>query len=116
MMFARLGSAVTVIQAIVVLLALPVLVAGKDTWAQSEQNLVLAAAVALFLVPGVLRRRGGRVIGWAVQIFAAAVSVKFPILLILTLTFTVLWWLALRWGDRIDAFRAQAPDEPTPAP
>jgi hypothetical protein len=104
-MWVRLASAVLVIQAIVTALAIPVVLIAYPT-TKLNSNLIIAAAIILLLAPAVLRRPGGRMIGWLVQAFAVGASLSVPGLLLLTLVFVWLWWLALRYGDRIDADRA----------
>ena len=104
MMWARLASAVVVIQAIVTALAIPLLKSLGQT--SSSVTAVVVATVALLLAPAVFRRPGGRYIGWAVQAFAVYASIGVPSLLLLTGLFVALWWYALRIGDRIDHDRA----------
>lgn len=103
-MWARLGSAVVVIQAIVTALAIPLLKSLNGE--QGNVSLIVVASVLLLIVPGVFRRPGGRWIGEAVQVFALVVSWSVPALFILTLIFVALWRYALHIGDRIDRDRA----------
>jgi len=106
-MWARLASAVCVMEAIVLGLALPVIHAGRDSGSDQTSLPVLAViAVLLLLLPGVLRRRGGRAIGWLLQVATVVASIRMIALLTLALVFAWLWWLGLRWGDRIDRDRA----------
>lgn len=103
-MWVRLASAVVVLQAIVSALAIPLLIALSDP--EADIRLVIAATIALLLVPAGFRRRGGRIAGWLVEVFALLASVGLPALMALNLIFVVLWWYALRLGDRIDRDRA----------
>ena len=93
-------------QGIVMLLALPIISSVSDG-AGGNKTLVLIAAVAVLLSPAFFRRRGGYVIGHAVQVFALAVSLPVIPLLVLNLAFLGLWVMAIRGGGRIDRERAE---------
>jgi Kef-type K+ transport system membrane component KefB len=106
MMWARLASAVVVIQAIVTALTFPLLKSLTDQ--QGSQSQILLIALVLLLVPAVFRRPGGRWVGEVVEIVALVISWQVPALFVLTLIFYALWRYALRIGMRIDKDRSAA--------
>ncbi len=110
-MLARLTSAVVILEAIVVALAIPVIKAFSDS--SIDLSLVVAAVVMLILTAGVVRRPRGIVIGWGVQIFTVIATFQIPEAFILALVFMWLWFLAIRWGGQIDRDRAQWEQTPS---
>ena len=106
MMWIRLASAVVVLQAIVSALAIPLLLALGDS--STDIRLVVAATILLLIAPAFFRRTGGRWIGWLVEVFSVIAAVGLPTLLGLNFVFAVMWWYALRLGDRIDRDRTAA--------
>lgn len=106
MMWIRLASAVVVLQAIVSALAIPLLLALGDS--SADLRLVVAATIALLFAPAFFRRKVGRWIGWLVEVLSVIAAIGLPTLLGLNLVFVVMWWYALRLGDRIDRDRQAA--------
>lgn len=66
-----------------------------------------ALAVLCILVSGLLRRPGGVVAGWGIQLLTFATAIVLPAMLIVGLIFTGVWWLCLAQGHKVDALTAQ---------
>ena len=109
-----LTSAVLITEAITLGLAIPVAVvaAGQPSW--YVWLLTILALVAL-LLPGFARRRFFVPAGWLLQgavliagvlgAFTATDGGIIPILLVLGMIFTALWWTALRLGRGVEQQR-----------
>lgn len=102
-----LGSAVLAIEAIIVLLAIPVAATNG-----SVSNLGLAIgigvglAVLLLLAIGTLRRPWGVGVGWVLQVAVLALGLLVPLMFLVGAIFAILWFFAIRNGRRVDALRA----------
>jgi hypothetical protein len=107
-----LASAVLALEAIVVLLAVPVAVViygAEATWAiTGGAVLILLCVVA---IAGLGRGWGYR-LGWAVQALALALGFVVPQMFALGAIFALLWYMALRLPKQAEAARAQAPPPP----
>jgi hypothetical protein len=106
-----LGGAVLAFEAIVVILAIPVAatvgtVAGPP-WVFIAAGLLLATA--LVVLAGFVNRPWAVPVGWVLQALVVATAVLVPAMLIVGGIFALLWWLAVRWGRRVDALREQQP-------
>lgn len=103
-----LCSAVLSLEAIVVLLAIPI-----ATTNGSVENTALAVwlgfgiALLLLLTVGVLRRPWGITIGWALQAVVLAIGFFVPAMFIVGGLFAILWFVAIQQGLRIDALKAE---------
>ncbi len=76
-----------------------------------------ALALACVLVSGMLRRPGGVLLGWVVQILTIATAIVLPAMAIVGLIFGGLWWLCLVQGNKMDQMSAQwAADESPDSP
>jgi hypothetical protein len=104
-----LCSAVLGIEAIVVFLATSLAASNGSV---DNTALVwgagLALMVLLFLAIGTLRRPWGLTVGWILQAVVLATSLVVGwSMFVVGVLFTVLWWLAIHNGGRVDALRAQ---------
>ena len=105
-MKARLTSATVVLQAITMLLALPV-ISKFESESSTNKTLVAVAAILLLLSPAIYRRSGGFLAGSALQLFALVVSFSNTTLLVLNVLFIVLWIVSWRLGERIERERRE---------
>ncbi len=71
--------------------------AGRLLWVGS------ALAVLAVLAAGIMRRRGGVLLGWVVQIGTLASGLVVGNMFVVGLIFLALWVWCLRQGDRIDS-------------
>ena len=108
-----LGSSVLALEAIIVLLG-----TALASSTGSVSNVALAWTVGLILMAmlilgiGTLGRPSGIVIGWILQGLVLATSIVVGwMMLVIGLIFAVLWFLAVRFGTRVDALRAAASDQ-----
>lgn len=102
-----LGSSVLALEAIVVLLAIPVALVVV----RPERPGLVAGALALLallcvLAIGAVARPQGPAIGWVVQGLVIASGLIVPAMLVLGAIFALLWFAAVRLGTRADAVRA----------
>lgn len=96
-----LTSSVLVMEAIVLLLAIPVaVVAGGQPAAAGW--LLAGLALACALLPGLVNRPYYVAVGWALQLAVLASGVLAPMMFILGAVFTALWWTAVRLGRKAD--------------
>jgi hypothetical protein len=101
-----LTSAVLVMEAIVLGLAIPVaLVAGGQP--ASVGWLLGALALVALLLPGFARRPFYVPAGWVLQGAVIACGVFTAYLFALGAIFAALWWAALHFGRKAEAIRAQ---------
>jgi hypothetical protein len=100
-----LTSAVLAMEAIVVLLAIPVAVVAGGYPGQVGWFLGAIGAVCA-LLPGAHGRSWYRSAGWAVQVAVVASGVWVPMMYGLGLMFAGLWWLAIRIGSKPGQRRA----------
>lgn len=98
----RLAMAVLVVHIIVISLAIPVAVAAL----QQDFRPLLILLILQVLAVGALRTSRGLIFGWGVELLAVGLSFGNWGLLALNLIFLALWFLAIRWGKRIDDLRA----------
>lgn len=67
----------------------------------------LVVVVALGYAAGRQGKRGGRALGWALQVPMLVAGIIDPAITIIGAIFLVLWVMALRLGGRIDRERAE---------
>jgi hypothetical protein len=101
MMTKRLAMAVLVVHIIVIALAIPVAVAAF----QQDFRPLLILLILQVLAVGALRTSRGVMFGWAVELLAVGLSFGNWALFGLNLIFLALWFLSIRWGNRIDHLR-----------
>lgn len=101
-----LGSTMLSLQAIVLLLALPVAITvnGADpvvaTW------LFVSTAIACFVAVGVVTKPAGRWLGWIVQAATMALGFLVPWLFALAAIFVALWWASIHFAAKVEQLNA----------
>ena len=101
-----LTSSVLIMEAIVLLLAIPVAVVagGQPGWVGW---LFAALALACALLPGMFRRPYFVPAGWGLQVLVVASSLLIGwMMFLLGVVFTALWWTALHLGRKAEAGQA----------
>ncbi|MDA3021245.1 MAG: DUF4233 domain-containing protein [Actinomycetota bacterium] len=103
-----LGSVILAIEAIIVLLAIPV-AATNGSVANPGLAIGMGVGLALVLVLaiGTLRRPWGVGVGWVLQVAVLALGLLVPLMFIVGAIFAILWFFAIRNGRRVDALRAE---------
>ena len=102
-----LTSSVLIMEAIVLLLAIPVaVVAGGQPAAAGW--LFAALALVCAVLPGMFTRPYFVAMGWALQVAIIATGVLARMMFVLGAIFTALWWTALRLGRKAEAGRPAA--------
>ncbi|NGO68732.1 DUF4233 domain-containing protein [Streptomyces boncukensis] len=59
------------------------------------------------LLCGVITRRGGVELGWALQVALFGSGFVVPAMFVLGTCFGALWWASVHYGRRVDEIRAQ---------
>ncbi|MDT0342757.1 DUF4233 domain-containing protein [Streptomyces litchfieldiae] len=68
---------------------------------------VSGTAMALcLLLCGMIGRRGGVELGWALQVGLIASGFVLPAMFLLGAAFAGLWWASVHYGRRVDAIKA----------
>jgi Protein of unknown function (DUF4233) len=112
-----LCSAMLGLQAVVFLLATPVLLTLTAVDTGVGLGIGLGLTAACVLVAGLVRRPGGLALGFVVQAAAIALSVLIPVMVVLGVAFLALYAAAYVVGGRIDrekAAREAAPEGVSP--
>ena len=105
----RLCSAILFLQAIVLGLSTLVLVFNNDDLSDAQGLAIgLGLSVACFLAAGMLRKPWAYGLGWLIQVASLALGVFTPVMIVLGVIFTVLWFTAYRLGATIDRDKAAA--------
>ena len=99
-------AAVLVFEAVVVALAIPVAVLADGRGAPAAWALA-ALAVLLVLGAGVVRRRWGVAVGWALQVLVCLSGLLVPAMAVLGLVFLGVWVVALVYGAKGDRLAAE---------
>lgn len=102
-----LTSSVLIMEAIVLLLAIPVAVVagGQPAWVGW---LFAALALVCALLPGMFRRPFFVPAGWLLQVLVIASGLLIGwMMVVLGAVFTALWWTALHLGGKAEAASAQ---------
>ncbi len=94
------------LQAIVFLLATPVLLTLTSVDTGVALGIGLGLTAACVLVAGLVRRPGGLALGFAVQAAAIGLSVLIPLMVVLGIAFLALYTAAYVVGGRIDREKA----------
>lgn len=96
----RLAAMVLAFEAITVALALPV--------ATDAARPLTFVAVLCVLTAAVLRRPGGFIVAWTVQILLLALILIVHAFAFVAVPYVLLWWYCTRIGSRIDRERLHA--------
>ena len=102
----RLCSAILVLQAVVLGLSTPVLISVESVDTSRALWIGIGLTVACLLAAGMLRRREGYWLGWAIQVAAVALGALVPAMFVLGAIFGLLWFTAYRLGSTIDRDKA----------
>jgi hypothetical protein len=102
-----LGSSVLALEAIVVLLAIPLVLSTSTLPTGAVVGGGFALAALLLATIGVLGRSWGPYVGSGLQVPVVLSGIVAPAMFILGAIFTVLWIIAVRTGTRVDALREQ---------
>lgn len=102
-----LGSTMLSLQAVVLLLALPVAIGVNGADPATAVILFSATALLCFVAVGVVTKPLGRWLGWAVQAATVGLGLLVPWLFLLAAVFMALWWAALHFSARIERLNAQ---------
>ncbi|GHF35629.1 membrane protein [Streptomyces mashuensis] len=71
-------------------------------WAVSGTAMVVSV-----LLCGMLTRRGGVQLGWALQLGLIASGLVVPMMFILGVVFAALWWASVHFGRKVDEAKAR---------
>lgn len=99
-------SAMLCLEAVVLGLATPVMVAVEDVGTGVALGVGLGLAAAALLTAGLLGRAWGYYVGHAVQVCAIALGVLVPVMFFIGAMFAALWITAYLLGRRIEADKA----------
>lgn len=101
-----LGSSVLGFEAIVVLLAMPLLAVNGSVASMGVAFAIGGViAVGLIVAIAVITRPGGVWWGWIMQGVVLALGFWIPTMWVLGAIFAILWFIAVRTGGRIDRMR-----------
>ena len=100
-----LGSTVLVFEAIVVLLAIPIAINVSDANATFALVIGIALAGLLILTVGVITKPIAVPIGWVHQVLVIAAGIVVPTMFLVGGIFALLWFYAVRNGQRVDRAR-----------
>ena len=100
-----LGSTVLILEALVVLLAIPIAINVSDTNATYALFIGIALAGLLVLTVGVITKPIAVPIGWVLQVLVIASGVVVPTMFFVGGLFALLWFYAVRNGQRVDRAR-----------
>ncbi len=100
-----LGSTVLVLEALVVLLAIPIAINVSDANATYALIIGIALAGLLVLTVGVITKPIAVPIGWTLQVLVIASGIIVPTMFFIGGLFALLWFYAVRNGQRVDRAR-----------
>lgn len=100
-------AAMLSLEAVVLLLAAPVLIEIGDVDAGRAWTLAGGLAVLCVLTAGLLGRPGGYVVGHAIQVGAVALGFLLPAMFGVGALFAALWFAAYALGRKIEADKAR---------
>ncbi len=95
------------LQAVVLFLTTPVMIAVADVRAATAIWVGLGLTVACLVTAGLLRRRWAYALGWAIQVCSVALGLVVPLMWFLGVVFAALWAAAYVLGARIDREKAE---------
>lgn len=100
-----LGSTVLVLEALIVLLAIPIAINVSDANATLALIVGFALAGLLVLTVGVITKPIAVPIGWVLQVLVIASGIIVPTMFFVGGLFALLWFYAVRNGQRVDRAR-----------
>jgi hypothetical protein len=100
-----LGSTVLILEALVVLLAIPIAINVSDANATYALIIGIALAGLLVLTVGVITRPIAVPIGWVLQVLVIASGIVVPTMFFIGGLFALLWFYAVRNGQKVDRAR-----------
>jgi hypothetical protein len=100
-----LGSTVLILEALVVLLAIPIAVNVSNVNATYALLIGIALAGLLVLTVGVITKPMAVPIGWVLQVLVIGSGVVVPTMFFVGGLFALLWFFAVRNGQRVDRAR-----------
>lgn len=110
-------AAILTLEAIVVALATPVMIAVEDVDTDVALFAGLGLAALCVLAAGMLRIRWAYYVGHGIQVAAVALGLLVPAMFFVGAMFAVLWLAAFFLGRRIEADKARrAAADPGPPP
>lgn len=101
-------AAVLALEAVVLGLTTPVMIAVTGVEARTALTIGLGTASVCLVVAGLLRTEAGYWAGWAIQVAAIGLGFVVPIMFVLGVLFALLWGTADLLGRRIERERAAA--------
>jgi len=104
-----LGSTVLVLEALVVLLAIPIAINVSDANASLALVMGIALAGLLILSIGVITKPIAVPLVWVLQVLVIASGFVVPTMFFVGAVFALLWFYAVRNGRRVDRAR-ELPD------
>lgn len=102
-----LCAAMLSLQAVVLGLTTPVMVAVAQVPLATALWIGLGLVVACILVTGLLRRSWAYYAGWAIQVASLALGLVIPLMFFLGAIFAALWATAYFLGAKVDRERAE---------
>jgi hypothetical protein len=100
-----LGSTVLILEALVVLLAVPIAINVSNVNATYVLVIGIALAGLLVLTVGVITKPIAVPIGWVLQVLVIASGIIVPTMFFIGGLFALLWFFAVRNGQRVDRAR-----------
>lgn len=100
-----LGSSVLALEAIVVLLAIPIAINNENVNAGLALGVGGAIALLMLLTIGVITKPIAVPIGWTLQVITVGSGFVVPTMFIIGGVFALLWYFAVKNGQRIDRAR-----------
>jgi hypothetical protein len=106
-------AAMLTLEAVVLALSVPVMIAVEDVERSLALVLGLGLAVLCLVTAGLLRQAWAYVVGHALQVAAIGLGFLVPIMFLVGAVFAALWALAYLLGRKIEADRARWASEPS---
>ena len=101
-----LGSTVLALEAIMLLLAIPVALTVSRSQSTTMVVVVFVGlAILCILALGAVARPQGPAVGWVLQALVIATGFLVPVMFVLGAVFALLWFAAVRLGTRADRAR-----------
>ena len=100
-----LGSSVLALEAIVVLLAIPIAVNNENVNAGLALVIGVAIALLMLVTIGFISRPIAVPIGWTLQVLTVGTGFVVPTMFIVGGVFACLWYFAVKNGQKIDRAR-----------